>query len=127
MKLLALTEFTACVLASLLCLSCPGSAYAQLRGLGQRNSPNPADVAPGSNGPRASGLPGIPGPFPLLGGSQRQSQGRSPRPIGPADGSRRRFNNTYPPNPNAGQLYQAADGNWYYSDGGGPHNHLPDR
>ena len=119
MKLPGLTEFTAWVLVSLWCLSYPGSACAQLRGgLGQRGRSNSAENVPGLSGPRAFGLPGIPGPFPLLGGIERQSQGQFlQREIGPADGSRRRFNNTYPSDRNAGQLYQAADGNWYYSDG----------
>ncbi len=118
MKPLGRTGFTAWLLLALWCLSYPESAHAQIRGgLGQRGRTNSPESVPGFSGPRGFGLPDIPGPFPFAGGMERQTPGRFlQREIGPLEGVRRRFNSS-PSDLNSGQLYQAADGNWYYSDG----------
>ena len=100
-------------------LSYPEIALAQLRGVfGQRGTSNSSEMAPGFGGTRGDGALPMPGPFPFVGGMERQGQGRRPqREFDAPNGPRRPFNNANPSNLNSGQPYQAADGTWYYPDG----------
>jgi hypothetical protein len=101
-------------------LSYPEIARAQLRGIfGQRGNANSSEMTPGVGGPRGNGGMQLPGPFPLMGGMERQGQGRrSQREFDAPNGLRRPFNNAnQPPSISSGQPYQAADGKWYYPEG----------